>query len=86
MADYSSNTICDLPKVKRRDWPEMNIVTYTTREEYIFEFKSRKLCMAVSFTLADLKFLVQQSFSINTVAAKTHARKGKQNLWLVSPL
>ena len=36
MADYSSNTICDLPKVKRRDWPEMNIVTYTTREEYIF--------------------------------------------------
>ena len=40
--------------------PEMNIVTYITREEYIFEFKSRKLCMAVSFTLADLKFLVQQ--------------------------
>ena len=35
--------------------------------------------MAVSFTLADLKFIVQQ-FQLNTVAAKTHARKGKQNL------
>ena len=41
------------------------------------EFKSiaKKFRLAVSFTLADLKFLV-----LNTVAAKTYVFKGKQNL------
>ena len=47
MADYSSNTIRDLPTVKWRDW--------TRHERY----------MAVSFTLFDLKFLVQQSFNLS---------------------
>ena len=37
--------------------------------------------MAVSFTLIDLKFLVQQSLPLaNTAAATTYACKGKQNL------
>ena len=64
MADYFNNTDCDLPTVKRRDW--------TRNEHYeslwiIVEFKSRKFrkfCVALSFTLVDLKFLVQQTFSL----------------------
>ena len=63
--------------------PDMNIITCFTYEKYIMEFKSiaRKFRLAVSFTIVDLKFLV-----LNTVAAKTYVCKGKQNLWIVSPL
>ena len=42
MADYSSNTICDLPTVKRLIAPDMNMIACFTCEEYIVEFKSRK--------------------------------------------
>ena len=47
--------------------PDMNIITCFTYEEYIVESRSRKFakfCMAASFTLVDLKFVVQQSFSL----------------------
>lgn len=43
-----------------------------------------KFCVAVSFTLVDLKFLIQQSFSFNlflaVLAAKTCTCKGKRNI------
>ena len=40
--------------------------------------KFAKFCVAVSFTLVDLKFHYSAEFQLNTVAVKTYACKGKQ--------
>ena len=47
--------------------PDMNIVTCFTCEETLMSLNLgnfAEFCMAVSFTLVDLKFAVQESFSL----------------------
>ena len=47
--------------------PDTNFITCFTCEKYIIQLNQgnfAKFCMAVSFTLIDLKFPVQQSFSL----------------------
>ena len=47
--------------------PDMNIITCFICENTLKSLNQggfAKSCMAVSFTLVDLKFLVQQSFSL----------------------
>ena len=43
MADYSINTIRDFPQLSDVIEPDMNTITCFTYEEYIIDFKSRKV-------------------------------------------
>ena len=68
MADYSSNTNRDLPTVKPRDWTKHEPYNLALRVENTFLSLNQgnfdKFCVAVSFTLVDLKFLVHQSLTL----------------------
>ena len=43
MADYSINTIRDFPQSSDLIEPDMSTITSFTYEEYIIDFKSRKV-------------------------------------------